>query len=266
MSRQFSKICFIVAATVVAGCTAAPVQLHDGKAAGTGEVAFIVLPEELEVSTVNGLEITGASGLFLKGDKTIEVAPGRYEVLAYYRELWVRGDKEDMLRSDPALFTVDAVAGRRYRLEYERPDTFAEAEALAANFEGWVEDTVTGARTPSRESGMQFRRGLVPAATFDSTLVPVAATQSGQQAVPPLPVAAGESAALSTAPVALPQHAVTGSVRPPAVAPEVAPDAVEASVQPPSTDDDWLPLMKSWWSEASPEERREFLRWVGEQR
>lgn len=262
MSRQLSNICFIVAATFVAGCATPPVQLHDGTAAATGEVAFIVLPEELEVATVNGLEITGASGLFLKGDKTIEVAPGRYEVLAYYRELWVRGDQQDMLRSDPALFTVDAVAGRRYRLEYKRPGTFAEAEALAANLEGWVEDSVTGARTPSRESGMQFRRGLVPAATFDATLVPVAATRSGQQAVAPLPVSAGEPAGASTVPVALPQHAVTGSARPPVVAPE----AVEASGQPPSTDDDWLPLMKSWWSEASPEERREFLRWVGEQR
>jgi len=262
MSRQFSKYFFIVAATFVAGCASAPVQLHDGKAATTGGVAYIVLPEELEVSTVNGLEITGASGLFLKGDKTIEVAPGRYEVLAYYRELWVRGDQQDMLRSDPALFTVDAAAGRQYRLEYERPGTFAEAEALAANFEGWVEDPVTGARTPSRESGMQFRRGLVPAATFDATLVPVAATRSGQQTVPPLPVSAGESAGVPTAPVALPQHAVTGSARPPAVAPQGG----EASGQSPSPDDDWLPLMKSWWSEASAEERREFLRWVGEQR
>jgi uncharacterized protein len=263
MSRQFSKICFIVVATFVAGCTTAPVQLHDGKAAATGEVAVIVLPEELEISTVNGLEITGASGLLTKGDKTIEVAPGRYEVLAYYRELWVRGDQQDMLRSDPALFTVDAAAGRRYRLEYTRPGTFAEAEALAANFEGWVEDQATGTRTPSRESGMQFRRGLVPAATFDASLVPVAATRSGQQAVPPLPVSAGVTASASTAPVALPQHAVTGSARLPAMAPE---EAVEASGQPPSADGDWLPLMKSWWSEASSAERREFLRWVGEQR
>jgi uncharacterized protein len=262
MSRQFSKICFILAVTFVAGCTTAPVQLHDGKVAASGEVAFIVLPEELEISTVNGLEITGASGLLTKGDKTIEVAPGRYEVLAYYRELWVRGDQQDMLRSDPALFTVDAAAGRRYRLEYTRPGTFAEAEALAANFEGWVEDPVTGTRTPSRESGMQFRRGLVPAATFDSSLVPVAATRDGQQAVPPLPVLTGVTAGASPAPVALPQHAVTGAVR----LPELAPEAVEASGQTPSPDDDWLPLMKSWWNEASSEERREFLRWVGEQR
>ncbi|MFU8821047.1 MAG: DUF2057 family protein [Gammaproteobacteria bacterium] len=246
----------------MAACTTAPVQLHDGQAAASGEAAFIVLPEELEISTVNGLEITGASGLLRKGDKTLEVAPGRYEVLAYYRELWIRGDQQDMLRSDPALFTVDAVAGRHYRLEYTRPDTFAEAEALAANFEGWVEDPVTGARTPSRESGMQFRRGLVPAATFDASLVPVAATRSGQQAVAPLPVSAGGSAGASLAPVALPQHAVTGAVRPPAGVPE----AVEASGQPSSAGGDWLPLMKSWWSEASSEERREFLRWVGEQR
>ncbi|HRP88167.1 MAG TPA: hypothetical protein PLS34_11715, partial [Gammaproteobacteria bacterium] len=31
-------------------------------------------------------------------------------------------------------------------------------------------------------------------------------------------------------------------------------------------EEDWLALMKSWWGEASAEERREFLRWVGERR
>ncbi|MEQ1437757.1 DUF2057 family protein [Fontimonas sp. SYSU GA230001] len=27
---------------------------------------------------------------------------------------------------------------------------------------------------------------------------------------------------------------------------------------------DWLPLMKGWWNQASAEERREFLRWIGQ--
>lgn len=260
MFRQPSKICFILAVTFVAACTTAPIQLHEGGYVAAGEVAFIVLPEQLEVTTVNGLEITGASGLLRKGDKTLEVAPGRYEVLAFYRELWIRADQQDMLRSDPALFIVDAAPGQQYRLDYAQPATFAEAEALAANFEGWVEDLATGARTSSLESGLQFRRGLIPAATFDTTLVPAAAAGNGQQTVPPLPVSAGVSGG-SPAPVALPQHVVTGSARLPAGAPE----AGEATGGPAPADSDWLPLMKSWWREASSEERREFLRWAGEQ-
>jgi hypothetical protein len=31
-------------------------------------------------------------------------------------------------------------------------------------------------------------------------------------------------------------------------------------------DGSWLDLMKSFWSEASSEERRDFLRWLAEQR
>jgi uncharacterized protein YccT (UPF0319 family) len=218
MSRLRDTSFLLILLAVLAACATPPIPLH-----GEAEVgvlpASIVLPEQLEVVTVNGLEIEGARGLLSKGDTTLEVSPGRYEVVAFYRELWERGDQHDMLRSDPVLFVVDAAAGRRYRLDYARPSTLAEARALAAEFQGWVEDMANGARTPSTPSGLRFRRGLVAAATFDDTLVPVAPVSGPGQQVAPLPAA-----------------------------------------------DAWLDLMKGWWHEASAEERREFLRWVGDRR
>jgi uncharacterized protein YccT (UPF0319 family) len=212
--RATSLLLILLAA--LAACATPPIPLH-GEAGVTP--ASIVLPEQLEVVTVNGLEVAGAHGLLSKGDTTLEVSPGRYEVVAFYRELWERGDQHDMLRSDPALFVVDAAAGQRYRLDYARPANLAEARALAADFRGWVEEEATGARTPSTASGLRFRRGLVAAATFDDTLVPVAPVSGSGQQVAPLPAA-----------------------------------------------DAWLDLMKGWWNEASAEERREFLRWVGDRR
>jgi uncharacterized protein YccT (UPF0319 family) len=40
-------------------------------------------------------------------------------------------------------------------------------------------------------------------------------------------------------------------------------DTTEAAT--PVRRDDWLVLMQAWWKQAGPEERRAFLRWVGEQ-
>lgn len=262
MSSLVCRILVALAAVLATACTTAPIRLNAGEDIGGAEAARIILPEQLEVATINGLEITGAKGLFGKGDQTLEVAPGRYEVLAFYRELWIRGDQQDMLRSDPALFIVEASPGHRYRLEYARPDTFSEAEALAENFGGWVEDMATGTRTPSGDSGLQFRRGLIPAATFDSTLVPAAAEARGGQTVPPMQ---GSSEATSSVPspsVAAPQQLDTVTSVAPAAVPPVR---GEAASNPPS-EAEWLALMKGWWSQATPGERREFLRWIGEQR
>jgi uncharacterized protein YccT (UPF0319 family) len=242
---------------LLAGCASAPIQLHE-QPGGEGETALIILPEQIEVATVNGLEISGASGLLRRGDTTLEVIPGRYELVAFYRELWEKGDHHDMLRSDPALFVVEAEAGHRYRLDYTRPTTLPEAEVLAQDFGGWVEDLETGARTPSQDSGLQFRRGLVPAATFDSTLVPSAGTGGARQSVAPLASPAASAPPPSAAVASAPQAASAAPVPPvdsrqPGAAAAGSPQA-----------EDWLALMKTWWREASQDERREFLRWVSE--
>ncbi|NHA14975.1 DUF2057 family protein [Thioalkalivibrio sp. XN279] len=254
MSKPVYLPLLVLAAAALAGCATAPVTLHDPEVPQAA-VAAIVLPEQLEVATVNGREIEGASGMLTRGDKTLELAPGRYELVVFYRELWEWGDHHEVLRSDPALFVVDAGAGGRYRIDYERPADVEAARKLAADFTGWVENQATGERIAARESGLQFRRGLVPALTFDDTLVPAAERSADGQLVPPLPTGDAPrtvtGAASLPVPAAVPAYPAT-----PGVAPAVAP-APEGS---------WLDLMKSFWSEASSEERRAFLRWLAEQR
>ena len=253
-------IFLLLLSLALTACASAPIPLHD--AADDGDAAAsIMLPEQLEVVTVNGLEIEGTRGLLSKGGTTLEVSPGRYEVLAFYRELWDRVDQHEMLRSDPALFVVDAAPGQRYRLDDERPGNAADARALAANFKGWVEDLATGARTPSVDSGLRFRRGLVAAATFDDTLVAAAGTGAAGQRVAPLPDPDEAPAHQTPADVATGQQPFPGSD-----APLAAPSPALEPVAESGGEEDWLALMKSWWREASVEERREFLRWVGERR
>jgi uncharacterized protein YccT (UPF0319 family) len=256
LTRHIASAVFL-AMGLLAGCASAPIQLHD-QPGGEGATALIILPEQIEVATVNGLEISGAGGLLRRGDTTLEVAPGRYELVAYYRELWEKGDHHDMFRSDPALFIVEAEAGHRYRLDYTRPANLPEAEALAKDFRGWVEDLETGARTPSQDSGLQFRKGLIPAATFDSTLVPSAGTGGARQSVAPL------ASPADAAPV--PSATVASSPQPASATPAPPADLRQANTAAAGNPEaeDWLALMKTWWSEASKDERREFLRWVSE--
>jgi len=245
MSKSVPLSLFVLALAVLAGCASAPVALHDPDVPRS-ELATVVMPEQLEVASVNGLEIEGASGMMTRGEKTLELAPGRYELLVFYRELWELGDAHEILRSDPALFVVDAAAGGRYRLDYDRPAGIESARTMAEDFTGWVENLATGERTPALESGLQFRRGLVPALTFDDTLVPAAQVVDGQ-GVPPLP----------TADAPVPAAGVTSQPAP-ATMRQPEPEAMPEG--------SWLDLMKGFWSEASSEERRAFLRWLAEQR
>jgi len=119
-----------------------------------------------------------------------------------------------------------------------------------------VEDLDTGKRTASQDSDLEFRKGLIPAVTFDDTLVRSAGDSSGAQIVQPLPSAA----AATTATVAASASAPAAAIPPGASSTVEAPPASSAT----PAEKDWLALMKGWWNQASPDERREFLRWLGE--
>ena len=235
-------------------CAQRPIQLYDGKPAGT---AVISMPEQLEVEQVNGKAVRGAKGMFTRGDKNLDVAaPGRYELLVFYREVLNPQGEHEVVKSDPELFVVDAVAGHSYRLDYERPSTTAEARQLAKAFKGWVEDQNTGTRTASADSGLAFDRSAAAAIQPGSKLISEAEQKSGsKQVIAPLEVPATATPAASVAvPVTAPTPAVTPT---PAVVAVPAPAwSADASER--------LPLLKAWWKQASPEERKLALRWVGD--
>lgn len=141
----------------LAACTATPLRLYEGPTRGPDALAVVSLPEQLEVARVNGAELPAARGLWQRGDQQIELLPGHYELLVFYREFWDIGSQEQVLRSDPARFIIDATAGGRYQLDYVRPRNFREAQQLQADFRGWVDDG-HGQRLASTPSGLQFRR------------------------------------------------------------------------------------------------------------
>lgn len=224
----------LLGSTLLGACANPHLRLYDGTPRPASEIAVIRLPEALEVIRINGQDIKGARGSFNKGEKTIDIAPGRYELLVYYREIWELGGQHDALRSNPVLFVVDAAAGQTYRIGYAQPRTYDAARQLAADFRGWSEDA-NGQRQPSQASGLKFRDGLMAQFSGSDDLVPDtrARQAGGGQVVAPLASGAPPSA---------------------------------AGPQPtPQGERDWLSLMQGWWQQASADERRAFLRWVAEQ-
>lgn len=227
---RFARWLLLGLAAACAGCASPNLKLYDGAVKPAAETARISMPEALELVRVNGVDVKGARGNWNKGDKTLEVMPGRYELLVYYREIWELGNQHDVLRSNPARFVVDAAAGQDYRLGYERPGTYDEARRLAADFSGWSQDG-RGQRQPSQASGLKFRNGLLAQVGGSDDLI---ADTGGT--VP--------TAGQSVAPLA------------------AAPAAASASTPPAR---EWLGVMQGMWRQADAEERRAFLRWLAEQ-
>lgn len=251
MSRLRVRVLLMaVIGGLMSACAQHPIQLYDGPAQSAAEIAVVTLPEALEVEQINGTQVRGASGMLRKGDVDLQLMPGRYELLVYYKEIWNLGGSDDALRSDPARFVIDAQAGHRYRIEYEHPKNYEAARKLSATFSGWIDDTTTGQRVMSEASGLQFKRGLTAQLTADHALERVAETAEGQQVVAPLPV---PGAVAPTAASAAPVSSLSADVPAPKAAPLAPPEG------------EWLPVMKSWWAQATPAERRAFLLWVGEQ-
>ncbi|WP_043112308.1 DUF2057 family protein [Solimonas flava] len=251
---RFAKLIAPALLLSLAACASPQLRLYEGAAKPAAQVAVITMPEQLEVASINGTEVPGAKGMWSKGDKRLEVLPGRYEALIYYREVWQSGDNSDVLRSrSPALFVIDAQAGHQYRIGYPQPANYEGAKRLAQDFQGWVDDQTGGTRTASVDSGVKFKEGVLAQVSGDGGLVADRGAEGPRavQPVRPLPPAP------TVAPVAPPVSAVA--------VPSVAASTAAGSVAPAAgaAGRDWVSLMKGWWKQASADERRGFLRWVG---
>src|SRR3546814_19287580 len=126
-------------------------------------------------------------------------------MLVFYRESWDSGSDQDVLRSDPALFTIDAQAAHQYRIDYERPSRYDDARKLSRDFKAWWVDRASGVKTASTDSGLKFDDGLRALMTGNHELVP---DSGGKDAdvprVLPLSAPTAGSAPDSAAPAPMP--------------------------------------------------------------
>ena len=245
MSHRLVTTMTVVLITLLVGCANPQFKLYDEARSPASEAVRLTVPEAIEIARINGVEVKGASGMWTRGDKVMDLAPGRYELLAYYREIWTQGDQHDVLRSDPALFVLDARAGGRYRIDYTHPADYRQAQQLAAAFSGVLIDEASGAQVPSQDSGVRFPRGIMGQIAGASELLPDNGSSASAQVVAPL--------------AAPPEPRVRSASSKHAPAPEEAVPVATVN------EGEWLTLMQAWWKQASGEERRAFLRWVATQ-
>lgn len=242
---------------LIGACSRSPVvKLYEGPQKPESDLAIVRVPVELEVLSINGRRVEGVNSLFSVGYKDLHLEPGKYHILAFYKDLWdIDADTHDVIKSDPALFPLQAEAGHHYRLGFDEPQSIEQARELEKQFSGHILDVTTGEKTASRPSGVAFRSGLLGSigdiAGVDTTTAAAADSQTdGGQAVAPMPAEQEEDATTGETGTANPAPAVTG----------------QANTEASGADSGYLDMLKAYWSQATPEERRNFLRWVSEQK
>lgn len=220
----------VLCTLILSACARSPVvQLYDGAAKPDSQVLTVRVPSEIEVFTINGKEVDGVNTFFATDFKELKFTPGRYEILAYYKELWqLDADNHEIVKTNPANFIVDGKAGEKWQLDYDKPDNVDDARALEDSFTGWALNTNTGDKVAAKESGLILKRGFLAPITGEE--VSSASTQN-----------------------------IT-----PQQSPSPAPAAPAAASEPAQAASSYLDTLKAQWKQATPEERREFLQWVAE--
>ncbi len=208
------------------------IPLYEGAAREDDQLLVLKVPPRLEILSINGQEVELDAPLFGSGDRVLHLEPGGYRILAFYRELWEeRTGGHRTLLSDGITFALEGDAGERYRLEYDRPGNIREAEALAADFHGWIENLDTGERIAAEPETVPLQRGVLASSRPDVRETRIRPAQT-----------------VAAAPVDTSTTARTQAEDK---------DAPEEEKQ-------YLDLLKAYWSQATEEERREFLRWISE--
>ncbi len=234
---------------MLSACAQNPVRkLYEGEQRPESEIAVVRVPIELEIMRINGERIEGLNALFSPQHKDLHLLPGEYRILAYYKDLWeLSGDGHDVVKTDPALFVVNAKAGHTYELGFEEPQRLEEARQLEKKFSGYVLNTDTGEKTPTRASGLAFKSGIA------GSLGEIAGVGAVEQT--------GDSESQSSSTVAPLKK--TESDNQQDDAPGSADDPQGKSNQADS-EQNYLNMLKAYWSQATQEERRDFLEWISE--
>lgn len=244
---------------LLAACAPSPiVQLYPGTQQPDSQVLTVRIPSQLQVFSINGKKVSGINTFFSTGHKDLKLTPGRYEIVAWYKELWnLSPDEHTILESDPVTFVVDGKAGELYKLGYPHPENAHQARALANNFSGWVENLSTGEKTPTQGSGLVLERGILASLTGpdvvradDNSVTPQAQDTVAPQGVEPVPAAPP-----TPTPMPMPSTAT------PRVAPQTGVDAKTTDAAP-AQSGSYLQMLKAQWTQATPEERRAFLKWI----
>ena len=219
----------IVMACLLVACAQQPhVQLYSGAPLPESQVLTLIVPSELEIRSINGQPHSAANSMFGASDKRLHLQPGAYQVQAFYKNGFDidGGMSHEVVRGRTAIFNFEGKAGETWRLEFERPQNLAEAQAFETDFPAWAVNTRSGERIEA-EAGN--RNTSVLSAMLGSSEVAAEAT--------------------SVAPLGSETQGVSLKPAPAATASLPHSDAT-------------LTTLQQMWNLLSPESRAAFLKWA----
>ena len=217
------------------------VQLYPGSPLPGGQALTVVVPNELEVQSINGQQIPSANWSFGTADKRLELQPGAYQVNAFYKNGFDidGGISHEVVRGRTAVFTIDGQGGELWELNFERPQNLQEAKVFENEFNAWAVNTRTGERYAATAG--QRNNSLV-----NNLLGGGSAPVAEQTTVTPLGTAPASASAAHTAPA---QQAI--APMPSAVASETLPH-----------NDATLTTLQQMWQLLGEDSRAAFLKWA----
>lgn len=229
ISRRLTAATVIITLGLLSACSSNPeVQLYKGNKRSKTEIITVRAPVELEILSINDRRIEGASTMFAFGSRDLQLLPGQYRIVAYYKNLFdISPDQHEIVKSDPSIFTVNGKAGETFLLNFDRPESLEAAKAMAKDFTGWTENLSNGEKVTSKPSGLILSSGFIG-------LTGAAAPTQPQAVNSVAPEANANTAAKSAS-----QKETTGTLG-------------------------TLQTLQENWNAASAEERREFLLWMAQ--
>lgn len=222
---------------LLAACSSTPIKLYPGAEKPASKIATLKIPVEIEILTLNGKKISASHTLLGTGDQQLQLLPGSYDLLVYYKNIWKTGaDSHKTVRSQPVTFHLKLAAGHSYQMAFHKPTNTQKSENFIQQFSPWVVDEKTGNRTNSQTANVKFSDSF-----FSQLVGATALVKTGKQD------AAGNQiiAPLNSAPV--------------------QPTTSTASKPTKPSQSSYLDMLKAQWNLASKAEKRAFLQWIGGQ-
>jgi uncharacterized protein YccT (UPF0319 family) len=224
---------FVIAvACLLAACAQqSPVQLYSGAPLPDSQVMTVVVPNELEIQSINGQPYSAANSMFGGSDKQLHLQPGAYRLNVFYKNGFDinGGMSHEVVRGRTAVFNIEGQAGETWKVDFDRPQNLTEAKAFETEFAAWAVNSRTGERTQAQAGGRN-------SSLFNAMLL------NSEVAAEPNAVAPLNSQAPTSAQVALrPTPGATASL---------------------PHSDATLTTLQQMWNLLTPESRAAFLKWA----
>lgn len=138
---RFFKLAALMMSVVLVGCasSAARINAWEGNPQAAANPAVLTAPGEIQVSSVNGQNMT----TYLIDDLKLDygLLPGKTEVIFTYKTIWAKSgvvengeSKVHIVESKPQVARFSAEAGTTYSFDYEKPSNYRDAKAMMDDF------------------------------------------------------------------------------------------------------------------------------------